>query len=87
MPIGQQIAEVIYEHRANEILDRAGLDFDRLLKDAPEGARDRLEGFRRYMVAHREVIAEFGRFPHRNPVLGRESSVEEREHLKTHGGF
>ncbi|HSR44118.1 MAG TPA: ABC transporter ATP-binding protein [Acidimicrobiia bacterium] len=26
MPIGQQIAEVFYEHRANEILDRAGLD-------------------------------------------------------------
>ncbi|NNC39087.1 MAG: ATP-binding cassette domain-containing protein [Acidimicrobiia bacterium] len=26
LPIGQQIAEVFYEHRAGEILDRAGLD-------------------------------------------------------------
>ena len=77
-----------FEHAENLSDQDEGIAcFDRLLKDAPEGARDRLEGFRRYMVAHREVIAEFGRFPHRNPVLGRESSPEEQEHLKTRGGF
>jgi uncharacterized protein (DUF924 family) len=30
---------------------------------------------------HREVIARFGRFPHRNNVLGRESTTEEDEYL------
>ena len=31
---------------------------------------------------HLDVIARFGRFPHRNAVLGRESSAEEREYLE-----
>lgn len=35
---------------------------------------------------HRDVIARFGRFPHRNVLLGRESSSEELEFLKQ-GGF
>jgi uncharacterized protein (DUF924 family) len=30
---------------------------------------------------HYEIIARFGRFPHRNAVLGRESSAEETEFL------
>jgi uncharacterized protein (DUF924 family) len=30
---------------------------------------------------HREVIARFGRFPHRNPFLGRESTPEEAAYL------
>ena len=31
---------------------------------------------------HLDVIARFGRFPHRNAVLGRESTPEEREYLE-----
>jgi len=42
---------------------------------------------RKYAEAHRDIIAQFGRFPHRNPILGRDSSAEEREHLAKHGGF
>jgi uncharacterized protein (DUF924 family) len=34
---------------------------------------------------HRDVIARFGRFPHRNAVLGRVSSSEELAYLKTPG--
>ena len=33
-------------------------------------------------IKHRDIIARFGRFPHRNEVLGRESSDEEIEFLK-----
>jgi len=44
-------------------------------------------GFTRYAVAHREVIAMFGRFPHRNAILGRTSSAEELSWLEEHGGF
>lgn len=36
---------------------------------------------------HRDIIARFGRFPHRNEVLGRENTPEEAEFLKTHSGF
>jgi uncharacterized protein (DUF924 family) len=35
---------------------------------------------------HRDIIARFGRFPHRNPMLGRETTVEEQEFLDA-GGF
>jgi len=34
-----------------------------------------------YAVRHRDVIARFGRFPHRNAVLGRESTAAERDFL------
>src|SRR5690606_35069961 len=40
-----------------------------------------------YAHQHRDIIARFGRFPHRNRVLGREDTPEEAEFLKTHQGF
>lgn len=39
-----------------------------------------------YAVEHRDVIVRFGRFPHRNPILGRETTVEEKTFLDA-GGF
>ena len=35
-----------------------------------------------YALLHRDVIRRFGRFPHRNAILGRESTPEEIEFLK-----
>lgn len=46
-----------------------------------------MQGYTRYAVAHRDVIGRFGRFPHRNVILGRESTAAELEYLQTHGGF
>lgn len=41
-----------------------------------------------YACKHLVVIAEFGRFPHRNAILGRENSPAEREYLARPGaGF
>jgi uncharacterized protein (DUF924 family) len=41
-----------------------------------------------YAVRHRDIIARFGRFPHRNEALGRPSTPEETEFLKQPGsGF
>ncbi|MEM9715652.1 MAG: DUF924 family protein [Pseudomonadota bacterium] len=39
----------------------------------------------KYAIAHRDIIARFGRFPHRNAVLGRESTSEEAEFLTQPG--
>ncbi len=39
-----------------------------------------------YAVLHRDLIARFGRFPHRNAALGRESTQEELDYLAG-GGF
>jgi uncharacterized protein (DUF924 family) len=42
----------------------------------------------RYALRHREIIERFGRFPHRNGILGRESTAAEIEFLKQPGsGF
>ena len=54
---------------------------------ATESGEDSVAGFARYAVAHRDVIARFGRFPHRNAILGRESTKAELGYLDTHGGF
>ena len=35
---------------------------------------------------HRDIVARFGRFPHRNPALGRETTPEEKRFL-AEGGF
>jgi uncharacterized protein (DUF924 family) len=37
--------------------------------------------FLAYARVHRDIIARFGRFPHRNSVLGRESTAEESAYL------
>lgn len=36
---------------------------------------------------HRDIIARFGRFPHRNHILGRASTSEEQRFLETQGAF
>jgi uncharacterized protein (DUF924 family) len=38
-----------------------------------------------YAMRHREIIQRFGRFPHRNPVLGRETTWAEAEFLQKPG--
>lgn len=38
-----------------------------------------------FAEAHREIVERFGRFPHRNAVLGRKSTAEEVEFLKQPG--
>lgn len=41
----------------------------------------------RFAIAHRDIVARFGRFPHRNAALGRPTTPEEAEFLKTNPGF
>lgn len=39
-----------------------------------------------FAEGHRDIIRRFGRFPHRNPLLGRETTAEEKAFLED-GGF
>jgi uncharacterized protein (DUF924 family) len=55
-------------------------DCVRLMAGLPNGAESLS-----YAERHRDVIARFGRFPHRNAVLGRESTEEELEFLQQPG--
>ena len=47
--------------------------------------RPGLEENFRFEKAHRDIIHRFGRYPHRNKILGRDSTQEEVEFLKTPG--
>jgi len=57
-------------------------DQDRGLLLAQELGEDALKWHR----IHRDIIARFGRFPHRNPMLGRTTTAEEQAFLDD-GGF
>ncbi len=38
-----------------------------------------------FAIRHRDIIAQFGRFPHRNAILGRENTAAETEFLQQPG--
>ncbi len=67
------------------VQDRAVELFADLVDEAPPEDRARLESFHEYAVRHREIIQRFGRFPHRNALLGRASTPEERAFLEQPG--
>lgn len=41
----------------------------------------------KYAIEHRDIVGQFGRFPHRNRLLGRDTTAEEAEFLSDHSGF
>ncbi len=55
--------------------------FEQLHADAPEDLKPHLIGNVKFAVQHRDIIAEFGRFPYRNKVLGRVNSPAEDEFI------
>ena len=62
--------------------------FDSLADSVPAAARPAFADYLDYARRHLEIIERFGRFPHRNAALGRETSAEEAEFLRQPGsGF
>lgn len=62
--------------------------FTQLHDLAPPELRGLLAGTLDYAHKHQEVITRFGRFPHRNPILGRSSTQAEQAYLAQPGsGF
>ncbi len=56
--------------------------FQRLVDSSPPTLRDKLASNLRFAVLHRDIVAQYGRFPHRNAVLGRSTTPEEATFLK-----
>lgn len=56
--------------------------FEGLYKEYPS---ELTKGFLKYAVDHQDLITKFGRFPHRNTLLGRQSTFEEIAFLKAGG--
>jgi uncharacterized protein (DUF924 family) len=47
----------------------------------PEASRKLYEENKKFAENHSQVIRQFGRYPHRNQALGRESTEKEKEWL------
>lgn len=59
--------------------------FEGLLAAAPPSFQPLCRSFLDYAIRHRDIIARFGRFPHRNAVLGRVSTDDEATFLTQPG--
>ena len=46
-----------------------------------------LDGFVKYAAQHRDIVSRFGRFPHRNAILFRESTSDELAYLASDEAF
>jgi len=82
LPIQRAFVLLVLEH--SEVLDWQQLSVERhqaLLGEQPESQRRLFEGFLDYAEQHQRIIERFGRFPHRNRVLGRPSTSEEMDFL------
>ena len=55
--------------------------YERLLRDSEPPWKPLVRGMLNYAYEHRDIIHRFGRFPHRNAILGRQSTMEERDFL------
>lgn len=81
-PVERVFHYIPLEH--SEVLadqDEAVRLFKGLVDAAPPDHAKVFDGFLDYAVRHRDIIARFGRFPHRNAILGRTSTLEETEFL------
>ena len=59
--------------------------YESWLAQAPKNLETHIRSYMKYAVDHRDLIVRFGRFPHRNGILGRPSSAEELAHLQKTG--
>ncbi|RJG04352.1 DUF924 family protein [Noviherbaspirillum sedimenti] len=85
-PIERVFFYLPLEHsESREDQDLAVALFEKLLASVPLPQRPVFAGFLDFAVRHRDIVARFGRFPHRNRILGRPSRPEELEFLQEKG--
>jgi uncharacterized protein (DUF924 family) len=85
-PIERVFLYLPLEHsEQREDQQRAVALFEALCAEVPDAQRGIFEGFADYARRHRDVVERFGRFPHRNAVLGRASTAEELDFLQQPG--
>lgn len=77
-----------FEHSESLPVQQRSVElFSQLATQGPDGTEKQAAMLVDYARKHQDVIVQFGRFPHRNEALGRESTDEERAFLKSGRGF
>ena len=70
-------------HAENLKLQRKAVSlFEDMLEHASEEWRESISGNLAFIKSHCDIISKFGRFPHRNTILGRQSTPEECQYLQ-----
>ena len=80
LPVERLFVYLPFEHSEALADQDRSCDLARALDAYPE-----TNDVYRYALAHRDIIRRFGRFPHRNAILGRRNTPEELEFLKRPG--
>ncbi len=88
-PVEQLFVFLVLEHTENLAAQDLSVEcFAALLEQVDADERAYFENTLDHARRHQQVIARFGRFPHRNQALGRDSTAEEISYLKEPGsGF
>jgi len=88
-PLERYFAIMPRMHSEDLVDEREGeAAYARAAEEVPEAFRPLFETGLEFATRHRVVIERFGRFPHRNGVLGRSSTSEERAFLEVNStGF
>ncbi|WP_285426303.1 DUF924 family protein [Pseudomonas sp. efr-133-TYG-103a] len=85
-PLQRTFIYLVLEHTEDLAAQHEAIRrFTALLDLLPATDREYFTSTLNYAKKHRVVIERFARFPHRNAVLGRESTPEEVEFLKERG--
>ena len=72
-------------HAEDREAQRAGVAlFDRLSRESSKELASTTESFAKYARMHAAIVERFGRFPHRNPLLGRATTDDEKAYLAEH---
>jgi len=85
-PVERVFLYLPFEH--SETVDDQELSlrlYTALVEYVPETDRPTYQKFLEFARKHKEIIDRFGRFPHRNAILGRQSTAAEAEFLKGPG--
>jgi len=80
-PLQRAFVYMPFEHAEDAFMQERAVELFTVLAAEHPGFDEMLD----YAHRHRGVIARFGRFPHRNEILGRASTQEEIEFLRQPG--
>lgn len=85
-PIERVFLYLPLEHAESiDMQERSVSLYQQLAQEAADDERALFDNFLDYARKHLDVVARFGRFPHRNAILGRPSTPDEIEFLKQPG--
>lgn len=85
-PVERVFLYLPLEHAESpDLQERSVSLYEQLARQAAADERALFDGYLDYARRHRDVVARFGRFPHRNAILGRPSTPDELEFLKQPG--